>query len=142
MALIEHYALTPSPDMIPSSKDFNKYWCKIFPFPLSGYESGKVGREAFEEIMNGPEKPINICCCNDTDADFLNQREQHLTTFAEALKIDSLYTKDYTYGDSTDSDILEEMTKSLSYVLFEVVREGTSFLKQKPPKKTNKKWMA
>ena len=78
--------------------------------------------------MNGPEEPINICHCNYTDADFLKQREQHLTTFAEALKTKSLYTMEYTYRDSTDSNMLDEMTKSLSYVLFEVVREGTSFL--------------
>ena len=57
MALIENFALTPSPEQNDPSKDFHMYWCECFPFPLSGYNGGEVGRETFEEIMNGPEKP-------------------------------------------------------------------------------------
>ena len=56
MTLTEHFSLEPSPDMIDPSKDSHKYWCEIFPFPLSGYNGGEVGRETFEEIMNGPGK--------------------------------------------------------------------------------------
>ena len=76
--------------------------------------------------------PIKICHCNDTKADFLEQREKHLTTSTEALKIESSYTKEYGYGNSTDPDMLDQMTKSLTYALFQIVHEGTSFLEKYP----------
>ena len=119
-------------------------WEQLCPIMFSDYVAYIDAMHSLKDIVKTQEVKFECCKCNEFDDNVRaerfygktgingekEQRLQHQLYFAKACRVESRFSQDKLYGESTEWQEHCDDTHSLVYCLFESPLKGSQYLQQ------------